>query len=1032
MNNLYTKVVLRVPLLPLASATKEVDLNLPFFQEGLYIAAFDLWQELEKAEFNWANLNDKVKRSVSKYWIRSCTRCTPYGLFAGTFLTTPSATTRQIISRPDYNNLEVKLDMNFLNILIDEIASSPIMSQHLKYVNNNSLYLVSDSYRYAESINVSGYTTFELTKVAKTEYLAFVLSYLSDAEKTVNEISHAISEKFNASLQDSEGYVGQLIASNIIVNNLQAIYTGKNSLEQLTDKIESYGIKNNSILSKIKILGHTLDHPRQGVSYYKALNQQIGELLDGHIAKKNIFQVDMAVNCVDSEVDKSLIHRIVNQVQELKVFCKDHPHPDLAQFKELFRKRYEGREVPLTTALDTDQGIGYGFSTHQLSGSHDFTSGLFISGENERVETYSRVHELLIKKTIRLKELKQNILEITDEDMTMLNTVVTNKFENTDKFIMGSLMKKNGLLNKDSFQFELKSFGGTNAANLLGRFSSLSREFDDYVKEIIGHEESFSPDTIYAEVVHVPHPRLGNVISRTNFRKYEIPYISNSGIPKENQILISDLMVSIQDDEVVLRSFTHNKKVIPCLTTAHNFSQGNLPVYKFLCDLQLQKRSTYTWDWGPLNTLESLPRVVYKDIIVQLAKWNVIKSSFSSLPTNTDDFVSYFEGWRSSLSIPVMVTISDNDNELFIDFRKKELISIFLDLLNKKEQLTIKEFLATEENSIIRDTEDNGYNNEIIIPLKKQYENKNVLPTKLIPAHSARRVFEPGSEWLTVKIYGGNKNLDAILCSEIASFVKEYRGQLFSYFFFVRYFDTDNHIRIRFFSPEKPSALHLYDSLMKVLHPLIQNERLFKIQVDTYERELERYSEKLIFETEQLFDVDSATVLEFLELLEGNEEKYRWLFAMRSIDRFLDDFGLSDLDKTRVIDSMSLSFFREHGGQKYLRKQINSRFRQHQVFIFSHMDQSNDSSNDIEEIGDLLDNRSKRLVDIINSIKANLSPEELLQMIPNYIHMFMNRLFITQQRKCELVVYIFMERYYLSRKARNSSLKSLLMSKSDD
>ncbi len=33
----------------------------------------------------------------------------------------------------------------------------------------------------------------------------------------------------------------------------------------------------------------------------------------------------------------------------------------------------------------------------------------------------------------------------------------------------------------------------------------------------------------------------------------------------------------------------------------------------------------------------------------------------------------------------------------------------------------------------------------------------------------------------------------------------------------------------------------------------------------------------------------------------------------------------------------------------------------------------------------------------------------------SYIHMFLNRLFVTQQRKYELIVYHFLEKYYSSR-----------------
>ena len=113
-------------------------------------------------------------------------------------------------------------------------------------------------------------------------------------------------------------------------------------------------------------------------------------------------------------------------------------------------------------------------------------------------------------------------------------------------------------------------------------------------------------------------------------------------LPSENQIPVSDLMISIRGGEIILRSKIHNKRVIPRLTTAHNFGKQGLPVYKFLCDLQSQGMARpNNWDWGQLGLLKRLPRVIYKNLIISKAQWRIEEEDLKDLPEKKDR-IEYF------------------------------------------------------------------------------------------------------------------------------------------------------------------------------------------------------------------------------------------------------------------------------------------------------------------------------------------------------------------------------------------------------
>ena len=134
-----------------------------------------------------------------------------------------------------------------------------------------------------------------------------------------------------------------------------------------------------------------------------------------------------------------------------------------------------------------------------------------------------------------------------------------------------------------------------------------------------------------AEIVHLPQQRTGNVLMRPVLREYEIPFLGRSSVDPAYAIPVSDLMVSVRNNTVLLRSKRLNKFIIPHLSNAHNFSFGALSIYKFLCDLQSQNIMTNVgFSWGPLESETLyLPRVTYKNILMRLELQSDLKEKIT-------------------------------------------------------------------------------------------------------------------------------------------------------------------------------------------------------------------------------------------------------------------------------------------------------------------------------------------------------------------------------------------------------------------
>src|SRR6185437_14016704 len=148
------------------------------------------------------------------------------------------------------------------------------------------------------------------------------------------------------------------------------------------------------------------------------------------------------------------------------------------------------------------------------------------------------------------------------------------------------------------FHVFVEHAAGPSGATLLGRFCHADPDLHARVAEMLRVEARARPDVAYAEIVHLPEGRIGNIVSRPVLRDYEIVFLGASGAPRDRQIELADLIVRVDGNRVVLRSRRLGKDVLPRLSNAHNYAVRSLGAYRFLCALQRQGvASVATWSW---------------------------------------------------------------------------------------------------------------------------------------------------------------------------------------------------------------------------------------------------------------------------------------------------------------------------------------------------------------------------------------------------------------------------------------------------
>jgi thiopeptide-type bacteriocin biosynthesis protein len=291
-----------------------------------------------------------------------------------------------------------------------------------------------------------------------------------------------------------------------------------------------------------------------------------------------------------------------------------------------------------------------------------------------------------------------------------------------------------------------------------------------------------------------------------------------------------------------------------------------------------------------------------------------------------------------------------------------------------------------------------------------------------------KKKFMIGDEWLFYKLYSGFKSADRVICEVVRLLTEElFRKGIIDKWFFIRYSDPELHLRVRFHYNDKESVGIIINSMNSAISEFVLNGTVSKVIIDVYERELNRYGENTIEVTESIFGIDSAMMLNFISFLSDKgdlSEHIRWRFALIAVDRLLSDFGMDITEKMNTITKFRDNFNTEFGVEKYLKKQLYDNYRDSRKDIEELMrDQSKyEYTLVFDNLLDLKSNMTRSFIDGLLDPGSRFALKiDKTDYIASLSHMMLNRLFRSNQRAQEMVLYNYLWKYYDSILARNKS-----------
>lgn len=960
----------------------------PILQEAIFVASPIVYEQMLKLlsqELESKDV-DPLCETLLKYLLRATGRATPYGLFGCSAVGKFEVRGNYIFGSEIRRN--AKLDISVIN-LITNIVQNSSLKEGLRYSVNNTLYAIGEDFRYTEyqgKVEEVGY--FRFVGVKANKILSHLLKKCTSLTKYTELVDFIV--ELGYSVLDAREYIDSLIQEQVLLSELVFSSNNTDQLEVLTSALRRCGDDFiHGIVIKIK---EQLDRVNEGkLSSYKMVLNGLNEL-NFKFDKNRFLHV---CSFRSSNVNLTISNAVKKDLIEAIGICSRLDFERESQLEDLktqFVRRFENQTVPLLLLFDPDFGISF---------SKSFDA--------ELKESDSKNRQLMQRFSI-LEETIKNDSEYFDL-AKMFNTDSAKLADSIDSFsVIAELYE-----GKPEAIVFLKQVSYGSSANLLTRFATGDDEIREKARSLIVEEEVAHENVIHAEIDHLPQSRAGNVAIRPPLRSYEIP-IYSIGSQSLKVIRLDDLFVRVVDGRFLLISNSLNSEVIPHLTTAHNHRQDEShPMYRFLGELNHQSSQRFRfWDWGIYSTNRSLPRICFNSVIISPLTWNLLKKdwdwSFKS--------IGEFDRLRLENRIKDRVLLVDMDNLLPLDLRVPSCVQLLQRYLSKNGSVRLFEDYNHLWGPKFISDKNKRHVCEVIIPFARQAEvvkklNHGVASNVQL-AKIRKQFFFPGSEWLYFKLYLGKSSSDVILRKFYTKLIKKYQGlgQIDSWFF-IRYTDPEYHLRIRLKLKRKEHLGSIISDFSELSYGL---GKIWRFQVDTYQREFDRYGGlDAIPDAELFFHIESEFLMDLYARLKetSNSDFFLiagifWINKLVSICLIDSKFKESFFDTAR--DNQLLIIGRTND-QSRINKNLDKEFRKLRGNIDSVITDQFKHDNRILKIRECANSFFDRVLSEIKGFERN---ELNISRLNSFIHMFVNRLFREDQLYEEYRIYYFLSKYYYS------------------
>lgn len=724
MYNIDPTVIIRNPSYPL-NKLERIDLEsiIKFderFKEAIQIASPLLSCCIEKyikGELSLKETN-KLFDSLYRYYVRMCSRCTPFGLFSSYSVKKieSSITTSNIIKddRILFSTIDARVLKGILYILLKEHS----IKNSVIYYANNSLYHSNNYYHYIETNNSIDNNQYNYSQISYSTEIEYIITHARKGIKLRDIRTYLFELEYTQ--DEIENYIDELIDNAVIVPEWELCITKQDLLQRIMSvllQIDGYADLKKLLTfyvekeySHFSFSQEDVEHCSFLINNTPALKTIIPDCPPFNIIQKRDFQHNISL-------PQDAINEIIDGIEFLSSITPQTSNPILEDFKKSFLNRYGERSVPLLEALDFKIGIQYPDCHPNSTGGKKIIDNIHkIAIDNHIIIEDETIFRILFDKILFAIKEELDEISITKKDFP-------NRKENSKRppsfSLLTEILKEN-----NNLIYHFRSAGSISANCLPARFGFMDSVIENKMLQIAKYEDDVTENKIIAELVFAPEIKAANILQRPNVRKYQI--ICNANIPQEkieNAIFLSDLDLSIKNGKLNLYSKRLKKFIIPYNSTAHNYRTSKYPAYLLLSDIQTEyyHNSIFININNMRNFFDYIPRFRYKKCILSTASWKIYTSEILNIidsEEKDEKKLNKLRSWRVTKHIPSRVLYSDgSDNLLLIDWNSIDSIKAFLSIVKNINSVWVQEFLYDSYTSIVHDVSGNAYANEFLFTI---------------------------------------------------------------------------------------------------------------------------------------------------------------------------------------------------------------------------------------------------------------------------------------------------------------------------
>ena len=358
-------------------------------------------------------------------------------------------------------------------------------------------------------------------------------------------------------------------------------------------------------------------------------------------------------------------------------------------------------------ALDEEMGIGFDRSTHPAADESPLLAGMDLGGVARELGVHRARRGAARPGDPRPRQRRRQASSSTPTPSH--GSRPATPLPLPDALAVFATMLDDGI--------EIHGVTGPSGAELLGRFCHGDPRLHEAVRAHLRAEEAHAPGVVFAELVHLPEGRIGNILARPVLRDYELVLLGRSGAPADRQLGVDELTLRLDGQRLVLYSPRLEAEVRPRLTTAHNPAWRGFGVYRFLAALQhAGVAGGLAWDWGALAGAPT-PAAGHRGAA------GVGPGPLAAFGRRAEHRhrVRRGGGWAALVrdrGLPRELLIADGDNRLYVDTASPALTAAAAKVLRGRAGAVVEEVLP---NGVATGPQ-GRFAHELIVPFTRRTE----------------------------------------------------------------------------------------------------------------------------------------------------------------------------------------------------------------------------------------------------------------------------------------------------------------------